>query len=139
MAIKKWEYCALYLGFVNFVEYKEIEKQGWLCDLSISYIGSSQHRETLSILSEYVEQKEYLFLWPFNPWERAIGTLGMMGWELVSIQHELTIHNYSNSGAIAFFKRIKVEERDANEPFLKFPQLPERIYPYDDTTPHYRL
>jgi len=139
METQKWEYCALYLGFVNFVEYTEIEKQGWLCDLSISYIGSSQHRETLSNSSEYVEQKEYVFLWSFNPWEQAIGTLGMMGWELVSIQHDLTIHNYCNSGAIAFFKRIKVEGRDVNEPLLKFSQSPKRIYPYDDTAPHERV
>ena len=139
MDTQKWEYCALYLGFVNFNDYTEIKKQGWLCDLSISYIGSSQHHETLSISSEYVEQKEYVFLWTFNPWEQAIGSLGMMGWELVSIQHDLTIHNYSNSGAIAFFKRIKAKERDANEPLLKFVQGPERIYPYNDDTPHYRV
>jgi hypothetical protein len=72
---------------------------------------------------------EYVFLWSFNPWEQAIGILGMMGWELISIQHGLSVDSrYSNNiGAIAFFKRTKAEDRPVNEPLLMFPQEPERI------------
>jgi hypothetical protein len=52
MAIQEWEYCALFLGFINWLEYEEIKKQGWICELRISYISKDIYHETLSILQD---------------------------------------------------------------------------------------
>ena len=128
MAIQEWEYCALYLDFLTWVEHEKIGKKGWLCDCHISYIGNNVYRETISISEEREENKEFYFLWSINTWEQSIGILGTMGWELVSIQYGLPSPPYvENKAAVAFFKRTKVKDKPVNEPKLMLSQEPERL------------
>lgn len=114
--LQKWEYCRLYLwGLENQ------KGKGYRCTLIISYLGAGGEKSER--LSEF--DKNYF---PFNPFEKAFGILGSMGWELVSVEHGLSNHLnggvpigfvINTSQAIAFFKRHSESGQAVDEPRLK--------------------
>ena len=114
--MQQWEYCRLYVW-----ELKPHKEKGYSCNLSITYLGSSG--EKVERLAEIDKQ-----FFPSNPFEKAFGLLGSVGWELVSVHYGL--YNELNGGlsiglilntnrAFAFFKRLVESDRAVDEPRLK--------------------
>lgn len=74
-----WEYCAL----VSHAVETEDEGEGWLC--RISYFTPAGVRT--------IRLREPLDPVPTDAFERALAQLGVGGWELVSLDHELVRTN----------------------------------------------
>jgi hypothetical protein len=131
MTIHGWEYCGIYLNDCDSVEYKKQGKKGWLYDLRISYSGENIIQETIST-NDYLKDetgKQYHLLWSINNlWQQSIGLLGLVGWELVSIQHPLGLSFVITYRGVAYFKRPRIEGRPVDEPKLKISIEPERVY-----------
>jgi hypothetical protein len=114
--MQKWEYCRLYLwGMTNSAG------KGYSCNLNITYLSSN------GVTGERLGEIDKQFF-PLNPFEKALGGLGAMGWELVSIDYGLTNSlngginigfNVNTNNAIAFFKRPVESGRAVDEPKLK--------------------
>lgn len=105
-----WEYCQLFL-YGTEKRYEE-----WYYGLGIRYCGADY--VTLSIL-----EGDDARSWEFNPWFKAIGLLGLGGWEMVSMEHP-TYHVEGHPGhinfreATAFFKRPVESGRRIDQPEL---------------------
>jgi hypothetical protein len=113
---QQWEYCQLHL------EGWRCDKGKWYYDLLIRYFGP-QH--AFRRLSE--SQGKGAKAWAYNPWERALGLLGLAGWEMVHVQHGVYILNMGGGGqllpdnCVAYFKRPVLAGRGVREPELQLP------------------
>lgn len=115
---EQWEYCQLILGEWRY----DKGKKAWYYDLSIRYFGP---RHAFRTLSE--SQGKGAKPWPYNPWEMALGLLGLGGWEMVTIQHGLhvVVGAGVTSGSLrwdnssAYFKRPVLAGRRIDEPELQ--------------------
>ena len=102
----QWEYCQLLLFTVDKV------KEGFTYQLELDYLGMTKY-----ILSTIEEKTSRVFT--YNPFNAAIGLLGLEQWELVGVQHAISndVESLGNWGeghseslikrgsAIAYFKR----------------------------------
>lgn len=111
-----WEFCQL------FLDGRWENKNQWYYDLSISYMSDgSVINEALAATDPRTSKA-----WAENPWNIALGKLGAMGWDLVSIQHSdraaRSTHTQefgvSPSWAMAYFKRRIKPGRPVNDPLL---------------------
>jgi hypothetical protein len=121
----------LNLHYVQNYDQEDRNLYGWICGLTISYMGQEVVNDQLCISEQSFfdeEKKEYAQLWPVNPWQSAIGILGSMGWELISIQDKSDSRTLELNRGIAYFKRPRKEGRKVDEPKFAFPFSPERWY-----------
>lgn len=116
---RRWEYCELGLGSSR--EHKPGifgGKQGRSYDCYIRY-----HTPEEPIFQMLAQLDEPI---PYNPFSKAIGLLGLAGWELVSVQHGNSYGGQSSrnedailwNNQIAYFKRPVIPGRAINEPKL---------------------
>ena len=107
---QQWEYCELALYG------HEEKRRSDYYDLTIFYYGSENTRTDISTIKNGTP-------WPHNPWRKAIGLLGLAGWELVSVQHAefsgaIQYAQLLSSNCRAYFKRPVLPERPVTEPKL---------------------
>jgi hypothetical protein len=112
----RWEYCQLFLD--GRWEYKN----QWYYDLTITWMGAEDViHEALTTTDPRMSRS-----WAASPWNVALGKLGALGWDLVSVQHSdravrssvAQEYGISPSWAIAYFKRRAKTGRPVNEPRL---------------------
>lgn len=128
MSEERWEYCVLNLfGRKTITKSKgmfssETVGDGYSC--AIVYVDTEGN--------DIVQQLGNLEVpSAFNPFVRAMGMLGGMGWELVSVQYgnlEFSLGGFSkeeyrwdtlsHNNRVAYFKRRAVSGRAVNEPKL---------------------
>ena len=117
MAEQKWEFCELRISGLK----TDDQHTHALYEVHVFFFGEGGR---VQILSNY--EGEYSKEWKFNPWARAMGRLGLLGWELVSVQHatalvsvgNICIGDIAEMNCVAYFKRPVQPGRKANEPEL---------------------
>ena len=110
-----WEYCCLHSWYASYAKEKKGESSNPIVIVFLGAAGTTKR----------VVPKEKLI---YNGWEKALGLLGGSGWELVNIQHGISITTgssfISNSGgldisnSVAYFKRPAISGRAVDEPEL---------------------
>lgn len=113
MADDQWEYCELALERTSKIEGGVLKgKGGWGYECFVCYYGPNGC--IYNQLSDGNRPMES------NPFFNALGRLGAIGWEMVSIQHAVTAGQFSSridwNSRVAFFKRRVIAGRSVNEP-----------------------
>jgi len=113
MSEQQWEYCELSISSWK------TSKPNWSYACHVRYYshtGEDLYR-TLAEIGKPI---------PYDPFVKAMGLLGGMGWELVTVQHGeyaggMSADNYSirYDNRTAYFKRRVMQGRRANEPILR--------------------
>jgi hypothetical protein len=122
MTAQQWEFCRLVL---TSTREKRDTCTGLTYDCSVCYCGPTG--PVTRQLAEHSENKQV------NPFSAAMGSLGAAGWELVSVQHGISVFvpdasmgssNAAKSGhlrwnnVVAWFKRPVRHGRPVDEPRL---------------------
>jgi len=108
MSEHQWEFCELSL----FGGWWKQREKGWICNLWVQYYG--QDRAPSYHLAE--AEGKNMKIWGYDPFAKAMGLLGVAGWELVSLESE---PGASDSGKrVAVFKRPVQSGRAVDEPKL---------------------
>ena len=114
MPAQKWEFCRLYVS-----NEQEHTGEGRSFEIGVYYLGAETRFYKLAELGKQIFQS--------NPFPKAMGLLGVAGWELVSVQHGLLTTRWNEAGAaveqanwfseiVAYFKRPVKPGRAVDEP-----------------------
>jgi hypothetical protein len=98
-SFQRWEYCELIMYHSSHRD----ESGGIPCDFEIQYLSNS----VFEIASFYEYRHENRRTWRAHPFYEAVGLLGHLGWEMVSMQ-------YQDGGS-----RFELERSRRNEVDLK--------------------
>ncbi len=118
MPEQAWEYCELCLrGREEHKRGRDLLGISYNC--WIDFMGPDGNVKRY-ILAEVGRDR----ILPFNPWRKALGLLGGMGWEVVSVQHGNRGRGQSDTLAwhnrVAHLKRVVVPGRAVDEPYISF-------------------
>ncbi len=117
----QWEFCQLRLVGSALAQGQEMRHTLDVCYLD----GTGVQTQALARIGHPGEEGR---VWPYAPFNAALGLLGAAGWELVTVQHGIiapTIASHAGDlridNVIAYLKRPVVAGRAVDQPALQLP------------------